>query len=140
MFSRKTRITALATACLVVGGLLPLSAQAAQATTLAAPAAVSAAGMTKAFGFGGPIARTNIWSAILRMVLSISKHAGQRMAQRGMTQAQLKHVVNEGKVISRSGGVTKIRSGQWEVRVNSKTGNVITVIKHSGGGGVSGGR
>jgi hypothetical protein len=117
-----------------------MSAQAAQAAPVA-QAAQTSLGTTGALanGFRGPIAKANIWSAILRMVISISGHASRRMVERGLSQATLKHIVNEGKVHARHGGVTYIRAVGWEVRVNSKTGNVITVVK-VGGGGYSGGR
>jgi hypothetical protein len=76
-----------------------------------------------------------IWSAILRMVITVSRHASSRMVARGVSETTLKRVLNDGKVVGRSGGVTRIRWGAYEARVNSTTGNVITVVRFSSGGG-----
>ena len=38
-------------------------------------------------------------------------------------------------VVGRSGGVTRLRWGAYEARVNSMTGNVITVVRIGSGGG-----
>lgn len=75
------------------------------------------------------------WSSIIRVFITISRHAGQRMAQYRISDAVIKNVLNEGRVIYRANGITKVRSGGVTVVVNSKTGNVITVTRASGGGG-----
>jgi hypothetical protein len=69
------------------------------------------------------------------MVITISKHATSRMVSRGVSEATLRRVLNHGRVVSRSNGVTRIRWGAYEARVSSRTGNVITVVRVGGGGG-----
>ncbi|MDQ0647275.1 hypothetical protein QFZ53_001471 [Microbacterium natoriense] len=133
MFQKIKKMTAVATVGIVVGGVFPLASQAAYAS--AAPTAVA----TEAKMSRGPIMVKQFWSAILRLFITISKHASDRMRQYGISDRLLQQILNEGRVVGQGGGVTKIRFGQWEARVNSSTGNVITVIKNTSGGS-SGGR
>lgn len=77
----------------------------------------------------------NFWSAILRIFITISRHAAQQMAARNVSNALLKQILNEGRVIAQKNGVTTIRMGQVTVHVSTSTGNVITVIRAGGGGG-----
>ncbi len=74
------------------------------------------------------------WSAVLRLVISISSHAAQQMAARNVSHALLKTILNEGKKTTRN-GVAYVRYGNYEARVNATTGVVITVVKLGGGGG-----
>ncbi len=75
------------------------------------------------------------WSSIMRIFITFSKHAVTQMSARGVSAATVQQILNFGQVISRHNGITSIRSGQITVRVNTNTGNVITVIRSSGGGG-----
>jgi len=61
------------------------------------------------------------------------------MKQYNVSPALLQTILNEGRIVGQGGGVIKIRYGQWEARVNTNTGNVITVIRNTSGGS-SGGR
>ncbi|MFD0791957.1 DUF4258 domain-containing protein [Microbacterium insulae] len=70
--------------------------------------------------------------------ITFSKHALQRMSQYRVSEATMKRVLNDGKVIYSANGVKKIRLGNVTAVVNSKTGNVITVY-YAGGGGCGGG-
>jgi hypothetical protein len=60
------------------------------------------------------------------------------MSQYRISEATLKRVLNDGKVIYAANGVKKIRLGNVTAVVNSKTGNVITVYYAGGGGGGGG--
>ena len=125
----KKLITMGVTGALAVSLLTPSMANAAPATAAAAqPVAQQSR----------PIIIKTFWSAILRLFITISGHASKRMAERNISTATIQRILNEGQVISRHQGVTSVRSGNITVRVNSNTGNVITVIKASGGGGVGG--
>ena len=67
--------------------------------------------------------------------MRISKHAGQQAVARGVSQATIKMVLNEGQVVSRANGLTTVRNGRYTVITNSKTGVVVTVAVKGGGGG-----
>jgi hypothetical protein len=60
------------------------------------------------------------------------------MGQNRISQATMKRVLNDGKVIYNANGVKKIRLSNVTVVVNSKTGNVITVYLAGGSGGGGG--
>lgn len=132
MFNRAKRLVAVAAVGAVLGGGVPMLSDAAFAS-----AATSVASEAKASR--GPIIVKNFWSAILRVFITVSRHADGRMKQYGMSMPLLKTILNEGKVTGRGGGVTKVKYGQWEARVNTSSGNVITVIRNTSGGS-SGGR
>lgn len=85
---------------------------------------------------GGPKIYKQFWSSILRLFITFSRHAILRMVQRGVSQATVQRVLNEGKVIYRANGVIKVTRGGVTVTANAKTGTVITVTVSSGGGGV----
>ena len=123
----RTRLT-IATTAVVVVSLLSVGGQAAFT-----PASDAASATVQPMR--GPILMKTFWSATLRMAITVSRHASSRMVARGVSDATLKRVLNDGKVVARGGGVTRIRWGAYEARVNSKTGNVITVIRFSSGGG-----
>lgn len=127
------RNTAIAAIGVMVGALFPLSAQAA----FASPAPTVAS--TFAPAARGPIVVKHFWSAILNLFIKISRHASIQMANRNVSKALLERILNDGRIVGQSGGVTKIRYGSYEARVNTNTGNVITVIR-VGGGGYGGGR
>jgi hypothetical protein len=128
MFALARSQAMIAVAAVLVCGLAPVGGQAASAA--ASPGALSGFESRR-----GPILFKTFWSVILRMVITVSRHASSRMVARGVSDATLRRVLTDGKVVSRSGGVTRIRSGGYEARVNSSTGNVITVIRIGKGGG-----
>ncbi|MCD1571315.1 DUF4258 domain-containing protein [Agromyces mediolanus] len=86
----------------------------------------------------GPVKPKLFWSAVLRLFITVSKHAAGQMAQRNVSTTLLKTILNDGKKTTRN-GVAYVRYGNYEARVNASTGNVITVVKLSGGGGGGGG-
>lgn len=130
MWLRK-RIAGVVVATLVgSAGAVAVGGTANAATVPAStPTSVSAA---------GPIKVKFFWSAVLRLFITISKHAADAMVQRNVSQTLLKTILNEGKKTTRN-GVAYVRYGNYEARVNATTGNVITVVKLSGGGGGGGG-
>ena len=78
------------------------------------------------------------WSAVLRLFITLSTHATLRMAERNVSHALLRTILNEGRKTVRN-GVAYVRYGSYEARVNATTGKVITVVKLTGGGGGGGG-
>lgn len=132
---RLTKLTALSVSVLICAGGSTLSAQSAHAApgpslSAAAPAPVAASVQTR-----GPIVVKVFWSSIMRVFITFSNHALRQMGERRISAATVQQILNYGKVISRHNGITSVRSGQITVRVNTRTGNVITVIWSSGGGG-----
>lgn len=89
---------------------------------------------TKASKIWGPI-----WSAIMRAVLTFSRHAVVKATAARLTPATIKNIVNNGRVVNASNGVTRIRRGNIDVLINTSTGNIITIIKRTGGGSGGGG-
>jgi len=129
MHHRATRVFSGIAALAIGAAVLPTAPTAAHAVPESRAAAIAPRASS------APV----FWSAILRLFVTLSKHATTQMAQRNISQTMVKNILNEGKVVARSGGVTRVRQGNYEVRVNSTTGNVITVVKVSGGGGSGGG-
>ena len=119
---------AVAVAALLIGGLLPANVQ-------ALPASAFTRASLSVEARRGPVLMRTFWSVILRMVITVSRHASSRMVARGVSEGTLKRVLNDGRVVGRSGGVTRLRWGAYEARVNSTTGNVITVVRIGSGGG-----
>ena len=91
-----------------------------------------------AAGLRGPIMIKMWWSAVLRIGVSLTRHAVQRMGQRGISSARLQQALNDGKVIRSGGGTKTVMHGDVRVVVNSKTGKIITVTRAGGGGGGGG--
>lgn len=119
-----------ATALALVAALLPLGA------TASASAHVGVRQVSPQIA--APIIVKHFWSGILRLFIPFSKHALQRMSQYRVSEATMKRVLNDGKVIYSANGVKKIRLGNVTAVVNSNTGNVITVYYAGGGGGGGG--
>jgi hypothetical protein len=79
------------------------------------------------------------WSSIFRLFMEFTKHASKQMAARKISEATVKKMLNDGKVINRNAGTATVQLGNTRVIVNTKTGKIITVTK-AGGGGYAGGR
>jgi hypothetical protein len=130
----KTAITATLALAITAQGLAPIQVAPVHASTRASLSMESLTTTTRAAAIRVKL----FWSSIIRVFITISRHAGQRMAQYRISDAVVKNVLNEGRVIYRANGITKVRLGRVTVVVNSKTGNVITVTR--AGGGAGGGR
>lgn len=130
----RTAITATLTLAIATQGLAPFPFAPAHPSTGASISAPALPASARAAAIRVKL----FWSSIIRVFITISRHAGQRMAQYRISDALIKNVLNEGKVIYRANGITKVRSGGVTVVVNSKTGNVITVTRAGGGGGGGG--
>lgn len=127
----KTAITATLALAITAQGLTPFQFTPANANTQ-----VSLSTQTLQTSARAAAIRVKLfWSSIIRVFITISRHAGQRLAQYRISDAVIKNVLNEGRVTYRANGITKVRSGGVTVVVNSKTGNVITVTRTSGGRG-----
>jgi hypothetical protein len=130
----RTAITATLTLAIATHGLAPSPFAPAHPSTGASISAPALPASARAAAIRVKL----FWSSIIRAFITISRHAGQRMAQYRISDALIKNVLSEGKVIYRANGITKVRSGGVTVVVNSKTGNVITVTRAGGGGGGGG--
>lgn len=80
-----------------------------------------------------PVVADPFWIPALLVMARISAHAASRAAARGVSQAMIKQVVQNGKKTAGNKGTSVFTSGSGKnkirVIVDNKTGNVITVTK-----------
>ena len=124
----------------VTTGLLSVSLVfAGSGAAMATPPAVAAESVRQPAPFTAvEAAIPKFWSSIFKLFMQFTKHASKQATARGISQATVKKVLNEGKVIQRQNGTATTQLGNTRVVVNVKNGNIITVYK-AGGGGFSGG-
>lgn len=80
-----------------------------------------------------PVVADPFWIPALLVMARISAHAASRAAARGVSQAMIKQVVQNGKKTAGNKGTSVFTQGSGKnkirVIVDNKTGNVITVTK-----------